>query len=1104
MESVSRFFLRALCLFLAFLLGFLCCVGAIVGAGFYVYGKVSFDTINDKFTHLDTDGLINREEADVLITSLSIKELIAEYKALVDLGDELTVQYLLDRYGVIVSDEVNAFLTDDIRAISVNKLWTKEGLDSIMQTVSIGTLLKFEKVANPDYDPTDPESEEFIWVDSNDNTVTGIEAFAADFNLYDIINGNISFDSITEELKIGDVLNLDPVVLPAYAKNENGDLVPVEGIDNLTVWYQSNGTAASSILGVFAGSSIADISSSFDSIVISDVIGCVSVAYTDEDGEERHRLYNKNITSMEDGTPYVLLTEEKNGLTTEFGGMSVGDFTGDGINDTINKIELIDVLGYEERGGVWYDKSGNKAESYMVALLHTPEGDPTTINNIADSIGGIQVGSFAGYSYDEELGIWLDEDGEEADGIIATLADLTVEDMTDNGKLTDKIQTIELATVLGYEYDEVTNKWYEKFVAPGSAENVEVSQFMEALIVDSEGNLTTVESVSGTIDELQVGKLAGYEKHGEVWYEIYDEENPENSVPASGILATISDLTVKDMSDNDTLTEEIQSVTLVDVLGYEYDEASDKWYEKFVAPDSPENVEVSSFMAALIVKNDGELTKVNEVASTVDEMTVAKLTGYEYDEVGGKWINEDGEEAEGVLSALIDLTVKDLSDGDKLSDEINDVELSVILGYEKHGNVWYETYIEDGHADNVEAGKLMAALFESDGEPVKIGGVSQRIESMSVGEFAGFTYDEENDIWLDEDGEQARGVLASLADLKVTEMSDESKLTEKIKHVELGYAMGYYLHEYVNGDGDTVKEWYTDSTMTAKPDGIMGAICDTPVGEIQDRIDETAIGELLGYEKSGDVWLDENDEQPSNVISAIADLKFSELNDNKKLTEAIEVLTVADAMGYTYDEVEQKYYKDGQPMTGVMAVVAGTPIKDMQDKINNSDTGELMGYVAKEVPVLDGEGNPTYDGDGNAVVKIVWYDGEDEVHPLMNKVANTKFDELDTLPNTMTLVDIIPEDKRQSGLISLIKNPEEVTIDGIPEAMNDVFNDTTLYDLADKDVITFKPIVDGNGDVIKTAAERKEEFKQKSFATWKMSELLEFLLDVPDSFFGTP
>lgn len=1112
MESVGRFFLRFLCLLLAFLLGFLCCVGALVGVGFYAYNKVTFDDVNDRFTKLDTDGVIDRDQAEVLITGLTIKGMVDEVKELIDLGDSVTIDMLIDRYGVIVSDDVYAYLNADIRKIPVNKLFTEDGLNTILESVYIGSILKFDRVEN--------ESGELIWVDSEKNEVTGIEAFAADITLADIVNGNVRFDTITEELTISDVLNLESVTLPAYTMAEDESLVPVDGITEVTLWYQNDGSLTADVIGSVASSSIASVGSSFNTVAISDVIGYVSVPYVDDNGEEKVKLYSKTVVEAEDKSKYVLLTEEKNGLTTEFGSLVVGELSDGGIGDVVNSVELIDVLGYENRDGVWYDKNGDEAESYMVALLYTPDGTPTTINNISDSIGGIQVGKFSGYTFDEEKNAWVDKNGAEAEGIIAAIADMTVDQMTDNEKLTEKMKGVHLVDVLGYE--EHDGVWYEVYKGEGSEENVEVSDFMAAVIVDDKGNRTTVDSVSGAIDDLQVGRLAGYTKVGEEWYEVYVEEGSEENVPATGILATIAHLTVKEMSDNDTLSEEIRQVTLADVLGYE--QHGDTWYEKYEGEESESNVEVSGFMSALLTKSDGSLTKVSEVSATVDEMTVGDLTGYKL--VGGEWINDDGKVADGILGALVDMTVKDISNEDEFTNKINNIDLYVILGYEKHGDTWYETFVEEDSPENVPANKLMSALFEKDGEFVKLGSVSDRIESMKVGEFAGFTYDTEKLMWVDENGKEAKGVLAAMADMNVSDMSNEAALTDKIKTVELGYAMGYYFDEGTS-------TWYTDSSMTEKPGGVMGSICGTPVGEIESTIDETALGELLGYERSGENWVDpDKDNEPaSNVIAAIADLKFKQLNDEDALSGAIEKLSVADAMGYTLGE-DGKYYKDGEAMTGVMAVIAGTPINGIQEKVDSSETGELMGYykVVTDVPeyeyaldingdiLLDEDNQPVYatdamgnkipkrDSEGNIIYKVEWYESVDEdgnptdkVHPLMAKVANTNFKDLGNMPKELTLGDVISESDR-TGLVALV--PHTTKIDELPGAVDDVFNKTTLKTLAEKDIIEFEDGFDKEGNPV-TAEQRKTAFMNKPFAEWEMKKLMEFLLEIDDSVFNS-
>ena len=206
-------------------------------------------------------------------------------------------------------------------------------------------------------------------------------------------------------------------------------------------------------------------------------------------------------------------------------------------------------------------------------------------------------------------------------------------------------------------------------------------------------------------------------------------------------------------------------------------------------------------------------------------------------------------------------------------------------------------------------------------------------------------------------------------------------------------------------------------------------------------------------------------------------------------------LPLCDVLGFAKGE-DGKYYDNGKEVTGIMAVLADTPIKDIQSRVDTSETGELMGYDKAILPVLNENGDQVLDEQGNAVTKTVWYDGVDEagnpkeIHPIMNRVASSKFDELDKLPDILVLGDVIPEDKR-SGLVSFID--PETKIDDIPAAVDTVFNTTPLSDLVDEGVVVFDPLLDGDGNVIKTSEQRAEEFKQKAVSSWTMPQVMEFL-----------
>ena len=619
MRSVSRVFWRTLALLLAFLLGFLTCVGAIFGAGFFIYEKVSFDTVNDNFTKLDTSQVFDKDNAEVVLTSLTIKQMIEEGKALSKLGDEVTIDLLVSRYGLKISKDVYKYLNEDLRQIPLFKLFSQEGIDSVLKSVTVGLIMSYDRVPNPDYTEGSDEPE-YIWLNKG-TEVTGINGILSDYSLYKLIHEGIDLQNFASELTVASVMDLYcKDNLPVY-RYVDGALALVTDIEPIEVWYNSDGTKADKMIASVAKSNVLEIGDKFEGLALSDVLGYV---------EYNQEFYSYTV-EIDNSSEFILL--------------------------------------------------------------------------------------------------------EKATGITAELADLSITELS-QGKLDDKLDEIELSTVLGYTLTEDG-----KYLDNGE----EVKGIMGVLAGKKIGE------ISSSVGDIQVGEVAGYTLVGETWYKVYDEEDPSKCVPASGVLGAMADL-------------------------------------------------------------------------TVDKMT------------------------------------------------------------------------------------------------------------------------------------------------------DESELSKKI-----------------------------------------------------------------------------------------------------------ETISIADALGYTLDPEKGKYYKDGELLTGVMAVVADTPIKDIQSKIDSSKTGELMGY---EVELVD-----DFDEFGNPIKKEVWSKDGVAVHPIMNKVASTGFNELDGLPGSLVLGDVIPDDER-TGLVSFIK--PSTPINEIPDAVDDVFNNTTMQELVKKDVIKFE------ATETETAEERKQRFLNKEIANWTMPQIMDFMLDVPD------
>ena len=201
------------------------------------------------------------------------------------------------------------------------------------------------------------------------------------------------------------------------------------------------------------------------------------------------------------------------------------------------------------------------------------------------------------------------------------------------------------------------------------------------------------------------------------------------------------------------------------------------------------------------------------------------------------------------------------------------------------------------------------------------------------------------------------------------------------------------------------------------------------------------------------MWLDENSAPATGILAAISDLTVDQVSDENLLSAKIQAVSVADIMGYKKDADGNWCTEDSEgnltPVTGVMSVIADSPINQASDEIDNAEMHEILGYTQKTDefgnPVTDSQGNPVFlDGDGN------------EVHVLMQKIARTKFSEIDTITDDITVADLIPEEQRMTGYISLIDDPANTTLDSLPETVDEIFRTKTIYQFIDAGVVEFE------------------------------------------------
>lgn len=224
------------------------------------------------------------------------------------------------------------------------------------------------------------------------------------------------------------------------------------------------------------------------------------------------------------------------------------------------------------------------------------------------------------------------------------------------------------------------------------------------------------------------------------------------------------------------------------------------------------------------------------------------------------------------------------------------------------------------------------------------------IQNMKVYEVLNYTYSAGK---YYDNGSEVTGIMAKLAGYTVGTLSND------VQTLSIADIMDYTIE----ADG-TIKD---KSGNTIK--GVLKAIADLTIGNMSDnlqaRIDDMQIADVLDLTISGSSVTDKNGNQVKGVLKAIADLKISELSTG--LQTKINNLTLADVMDYSITD-GKVYDSNGAEITGIMATIVkkNATINNLPTAINNLAIYEALDYVKYQnagttIYYKDVNNNGTYD-----------------------------------------------------------------------------------------------------------------------------------------------
>lgn len=555
MRTLRKLIFTAIGLVLAFVIGFFSSIIAFIGVGYIAFTKVSIDKLEEVgVVDIDTSGILD-PSAEVSLTALTIQGLIEEVSILASMGETVTINYLIERYGLMLDDEALAHIPEDLRNIPIASVFSMQGVVKILETIEVASILG----------PVLGEDSPIL------TRLLAGKTFA-DIIIVDEETGAITLglNTLLEGQTIGDVLGYEPVYRG----------------DKIIGWVDNEGQPVTGVMRAMAATSLDGV--------------------------------------LDGGLDFDALTSD----------IYIGDV-----------LEYTPV--YDESGVIvdWVDAEGQSADGIYKNLVSKSIGELSEGGFDIDSILGddAKVGEILGYTYDEAQGEWLDENGVVVSGVVAVFAGLTFDELGNSSTVSDKINGMQLADVLGYT--ETEDGWVD-------SNGNEITGIM-AVLADSQ-----IGSIGSDLNNIEIGAVMGYElKEDGKWYNKNDEE-------LTGVMASFAGLSISDLSDSDTFTESLNSVKLADALGYTKTE--DGWIDGNGQP-------VTGVMSILAD------TQIGSVSADMNDIQIGSVMGHEYNEADGKWY-QNGVELTGVMAVFADLTINEMSDTNKVSDKMSEMFDSMTMG----------------------------------------------------------------------------------------------------------------------------------------------------------------------------------------------------------------------------------------------------------------------------------------------------------------------------------------------------------------------------------------------------------------------------------------
>jgi len=398
-----------------------------------------------------------------------------------------------------------------------------------------------------------------------------------------------------------------------------------------------------------------------------------------------------------------------------------------------------------------------------------------------------------------------------------------------------------------------------------------------------------------------------------------------------------------------SMTDATKGLKIYEILEYHYDTSTEKYYQDY--SNGIYSNPVSGVMGAIAGYTIDDLAD----QSKINELKIHEVMGYYLNETDGDYYTtstfEEGTKVSGVMNSIAGKTLGDLSN----QETFDNLYIYQVMGYTRVqiSSEPIDYKYTDGNGDvtgimSTIAGKTISQLDDA-------GAFNDVVVADALGYYKHSDGTYYTTPTFDE-GTEVTGVIAHLAGSKISSLSADIKTLSlgKILGVEKGAednstiinALYNSTIETLNSDIKTLKlgEMLGIEKGATGNSAVIDALYDSTIESLNQNINNLTLGSALGVDLSS----------ATGVIKVLHDTKITELNT------AMGELKVYQAMGYYYDEPNNKYYnkydKDTETyseevvLTGIMKAIANTKVNELTTTIDTLKAKDV--FSVENTPVL--------------------------------------------------------------------------------------------------------------------------------------------------------